>query len=283
MRRTRALVVAFAVPAAALAGAACAAVLAIDERELDVPDGAGSTSDAPARDTNEPSGDGGSDVASGTCDPACIDAGGSCDGSTCVIDCIRGCTDRVTCPPSGACHVVCGDGGCSSGVTCRNDGGCKIDCLGDFACHRGVTCEAPTCAIDCAGPNACRNDPGVLCDAAVCKVTCSGASSCNRSIFAQASSSCEIACVGSPSCTDGFVQCLSPEAGIRCIGVNACNDGIPYCAMPDSGLEGGAARDAGTCAITCGPDTTSCVDGYCCAAKSCNVVIDSGVRTNLCP
>lgn len=268
----------------ALAAAACAAVLAIDDRELAIPDALPPREDVAVDPNDGAIGDAGTDGTASTCDPGCADAGGSCDASTCVIDCTRGCTDPVTCPTSGACHVVCGDGGCSTGVTCKNEVGCKIDCAGDFACHRGVTCEAPTCEIACTGPNACRNDPGISCDASICKVTCSGNSSCNRQILANASVGCDIDCLGSPSCTNGRVQCISPDASIRCDAINACNNGRPWCAPPDSGaLEAGTPGLAGACAITCGPDTTSCVPSYCCQSATCTVVVDSGVRTNICP
>src|SRR4051812_16415012 len=99
---------------AACSAIACAAIVGIEERE-------------PLGPTQPPTSEAGieggvpddPDAASRPpeCAPAaCTDAGGACDGSTCVIQCGSGdCPRDVVCPPTiEACEIRCGSNACTN-------------------------------------------------------------------------------------------------------------------------------------------------------------------------
>jgi len=270
---------------AAATVSACAAVLGIEDRlpldgtaaEAGTADGAAESGGDSAPDTG---GDGGatdapfdiSVIPDAECTPAtCAAAGGTCVTGACQFNCGAGCaTSTMLCPANTDCQILCAKNGCGA-AKCVGGHSCTFECA-DTNCA-AAACESARCAFRC-GANACDN---VSCDAGVsCTIDCSGGSSCDNTggIHAQAGETCAINCTGASSCGGGSpsganspIRCSAPDSSIVCgNATDTCKDGIPTC-------------NGTVCTINC-VGNSSCEDGYCCDAGTCNKLGQSA--TNLC-
>src|SRR5262249_34609921 len=69
----------------------------------------------------------------GTCDPACLAAGGTCQLGVCVIDVTSG--GMITCPPGLSCQINCNSAtACTGGIDCRMAKSCSIGCNVALSC-----------------------------------------------------------------------------------------------------------------------------------------------------
>jgi hypothetical protein len=274
----------------AMAAAACAAVLGIEDRELigtgadeaGGPEGGGR--DGPSADGPDGSSRDGDAARDGdapliTCDPAtCTGGGRSCNQGVCIIECEAGsCTSTtpLACPTGTDCKVNCAAGACDK-VRCVGGRSCTIDCSVAMSCKNGASCESERCQIDCTSTNACSGAGGareVECDASVCLVNCGGMGSCNAGVAAHGTTYCGVKCTGASSCAtmDTVVSCgTSPDASILCGAASkTCEKAKPTCF-------------GAYCSIECIAND-SCTQNYCCDGGTC--VVDSGTqqRSNICP
>jgi hypothetical protein len=255
---------------AALAVAACGAILGIEDRFPDRSDASDADSSSSqvdgALETGES--DGGVDapiIPDAACDPAaCATIGGTCNGA-CVVQCTKNCDGVViACPDGLDCQIVCSGDGCL-GTRCTGGRSCTFEC-GQATCA-GISCQSAACHMNCKGIDSCKT--GVLsCDAGSCSIDCAGSHSCEQGISARGEQTCAITCTGESSCGAGgglpSFSCTALEASVLCGSAkDTCKDGIPTCS--------GAA-----CEITCLP-TDSCEDGYCCDAGTCSFIGDGAV------
>ena len=85
-------------------------------------------------------------------------AGGTCMGSTCVIN-VTG-AGNVTCPPSLTCVINCNAANaCRSGtVDCQN-ASCTVNCNVGGACtNETFQCGSGSCTVYCRADNTCTSD-----------------------------------------------------------------------------------------------------------------------------
>jgi hypothetical protein len=110
----------------------------------------------------------------GECPQACT----SCNGDTCVIECIDGGCDSqdIVCPEELACLVICeGVDSCDSGtITCPPTYACEIQCGGgnDACGDQQIQCGEASCSIDCEA-DACSGAT-VQCGDGPCTASCGG-------------------------------------------------------------------------------------------------------------
>jgi hypothetical protein len=191
-------------------------------------------------------GDGGGVVKK--CEEGCGDAGGGCDGGTCVVTCTgnNSCDAGVTCPPGVPCVVTCAtNGSCPAAIDCSQAQSCVIQCNGDRSCH-GVKCAGSTCSVDCKGGDSC-GDAGVTCTATeTCSVSCGKGGACAGPTSCT-SKSCAIDCKNG-TCL-GDISIVADASRVSC-GDNACT-GVVGCsgATCDVSCKQGCnvCCDAGTC------------------------------------
>ena len=152
--------------------AGCRQILGIDDpRLVDARAGDGRRTQDGARD-----GMAGGD-ATLACDPAtCATAGGTCSGTTCVID-VTG--SNAICPQGQTCAIDCtADNSCAQ-IDCSLAAACTITCVGKNSCTSSeIYCTDPAgCTVYCTGQMTCSND-SFTCNGAGCTVQCCGINTC---------------------------------------------------------------------------------------------------------
>jgi hypothetical protein len=227
------------------------------------------------------------------CDPGdCREAGGQCDGETCVIDCDEDtivCNDEpLECPDGANCEVNCVDEDtCLDQIICPNGGDCTINCSEAGTCAEQIDCGGSVnCAINCDEDDSCAGGFAVLADRAALTLICRGAGSCSGDTIECGTAGCLLACDGDDTC-DGTMQLQGRLSVLDCNGTRACS-GRADCSGDEEGCqincrgadsclqdmtcgELGRARD---CAITClGP--RSCNGNVTCLGDECELACDN--------
>ena len=157
------------------------------------------------------------------CNRLCADAGGTCDGGTCVISCTgKDPCGTPKCPSGIPCHVTCNQAGsCDGGVQCSKATSCSVECLMGNAC--GGT-------VDCTG-GVPPGSPAVI---DRCNVVCRDGNACLGTVTAVAMTvnvSCEAenACKLGPTCNGDTCDlvCVSPKACAtpKCCAATCTGDG----------------------------------------------------------
>jgi hypothetical protein len=121
----------------------------------------------------------------------CGSGGKSCDGGTCVVDCLFPGCNGVVCPPGIPCAVRC-LANCSA-ISCGKATACTIDCFDEQSCSSSVDCgEAASCTVRCANNSGCNGD--VNCSSKVpstCNVTC-GLDGCKGKVHCCKANPCTV-------------------------------------------------------------------------------------------
>jgi hypothetical protein len=167
-------------------------------------------------------GDGGAfatdaDVSPISCEQRCSDAGGSCEGGICLIDCPASAKcSKPTCPDGVPCHVICsGDHACPDGVDCKAASRCSVDCLFGGACgpilctggaNPGVAPVLPDCTVFCRDGNSCTG--AVTANAEKVAVTCNAGDSCHEGVTC-GGGSCSVNCIAGGACGPGAKCCAA--------------------------------------------------------------------------
>ena len=104
------------------------------------------------------------------CAAACPQAGGTCDGATCVIACPGppACATTLTCPTGVACKILCASEKSCESVDCGSASSCRVECTGKEACG-SVRSNAGQTDLVCSGKDACKD---VGCSGDACTVQC---------------------------------------------------------------------------------------------------------------
>jgi hypothetical protein len=181
----------------------------------------------------------------GVIDDGPCPAGTSCDGTSCVPDCVEGgCPAGYSCSSGGLCVPTdCIGVTCPPGEICQ--GGKCVDACSGITCPIGQVCRQGNCVDPCAGLNC---GMGQVCENGMCVPSCP-CTACTASqtcvtTGAQAGKCIATDCVNT-TCQPGFVcqtgSCVNECTGAVCPGTQICQTGkcIANTSQHDAGTDGG--------------------------------------------